>query len=36
MTVQLPSPIDTYIASENAGDMDALAACFATDAIVPR
>ncbi len=34
MSVQLPSPVDTYIASENAGDMDALAACFAADAIV--
>ncbi len=34
MSVQLPSPIDIYIASENAGDMDALAACFAADAVV--
>lgn len=34
MPVQLPAPLDTYIASENAGDMDALAACFAADAVV--
>lgn len=34
MSVQLPSPIDTYFASENTGDMDALASCFAPDAVV--
>jgi ketosteroid isomerase-like protein len=34
MSVQLPKPIDTYIASENAGDMDTLTACFASDAVV--
>jgi hypothetical protein len=34
MSIQLPSPIDTYIASENAGDMDTLTACFASDAVV--
>jgi len=34
MPVQLPKPIATYIASENAGDMATLAACFTADAIV--
>lgn len=34
MPVQLPSPIDLYVASENAGDMEALAACFAADGVV--
>jgi hypothetical protein len=34
MSVQVPKVIDTYIASENADDMEALAACFTADAIV--
>lgn len=34
MSVQLPSPIDTYIASENAGDIATMTSCFAADAIV--
>lgn len=34
MSVQLPKSIDTYIASENANDMEALSACFAANAIV--
>ena len=34
MSVQLPKPIELYMASENAHDTDALAACFAPDATV--
>ena len=34
MSVHLPKAIATYIASENADDMEALAACFTADAIV--
>jgi hypothetical protein len=34
MSLQLPEPIETYIASENADDTDALHDCFAQDAIV--
>ena len=34
MSLQLPSPIDIYIAAENAGDMHAMAACFSADAVV--
>jgi hypothetical protein len=34
MPVDLPPPIAAYIAAENRGDMDALADCFAKDAVV--
>lgn len=34
MSSALPKPIDAYLASENAHDVEALAACFAIDAIV--
>src|SRR6267142_4469334 len=34
MSVQLPKAIATYLAAENTDDLDALAACFAADAIV--
>lgn len=34
MVVQLPKPIELYMAFENAHDAEALAACFAPDATV--
>lgn len=34
MRLQLPKPIEIYMAAENADDADALAACFAPDATV--
>jgi hypothetical protein len=34
MSVDLPTPIANYIAAENSGDTEALAQCFAEDAIV--
>ena len=34
MTVDLPTPIAIYIAAENRGDTEALAQCFAENAVV--
>jgi ketosteroid isomerase-like protein len=34
MAVDLPTPIAIYIAAENRGDTEALAQCFAEDAVV--
>jgi ketosteroid isomerase-like protein len=34
MSVDLPTPIAIYIAAENRGDVEALAECFAEDAVV--
>jgi hypothetical protein len=34
MTITLPESIAAYVAADNAGDDGALAACFATDAVV--
>ena len=34
MILDMPKPIACYIAAENRGDADALAQCFADDAIV--
>ena len=34
MSVDLPTPIATYIVAENSGDTEALALCFAEDAVV--
>jgi ketosteroid isomerase-like protein len=34
MDVDLPTPIATYVAAENSGDAEALARCFAEDAVV--
>ena len=34
MTTKLPIPIAIYIAAENRGDTEALAQCFAEDAVV--
>jgi ketosteroid isomerase-like protein len=34
MSVVLPTPIAIYIAAENRGDTEALAQCFAEDAVV--
>jgi ketosteroid isomerase-like protein len=34
MPVDLPTPIAVYIAAENRGDTEALAECFAQDAVV--
>jgi SnoaL-like domain len=34
MSLRLPEPIKTYIASENADAADVLASCFAEDAVV--
>jgi hypothetical protein len=34
MSVDLPTPIALYIFSEGSGDMEALAKCFAEDAVV--
>jgi hypothetical protein len=34
MSVDLPTPIATYIAVENRGDMEALGECFAENAVV--
>ena len=34
MSIQLPSPVDLYVQLENAGDTEALSACFAPNAIV--
>ncbi len=34
MSVDLPKPIAIYIAAENRGDTEALAQCFAEDAVV--
>src|SRR5260370_23937488 len=34
MPVDLPKPIAAYIAAENAGDADAVAQCFASNAVV--
>ena len=34
MSIDLPTPIAIYIAAENRGDTEALAQCFAEDAVV--
>ena len=34
MSIDLPLPIDRYVAIENSGDVDALSECFASDATV--
>src|SRR5712691_4722328 len=34
MSIDLPTPIALYIAAENRGDTDAMAQCFAEDAVV--
>jgi hypothetical protein len=34
MSVDLPTPIATYISAENRGDMEALGECFAENAVV--
>lgn len=34
MSVDLPTPIAAYIAAENSGDAEAMARCFAEDAVV--
>ena len=34
MDLQLPRPIETYVRAENAGDVEAMAECFAPDATV--
>lgn len=34
MSLDLPLPIDLYVQIENSGDVDALSACFASDATV--
>ena len=34
MSVELPEPIAAYMAAENGHDMEALAQCFANDAVV--
>jgi SnoaL-like protein len=34
MSIHLPKPIDDYVASGNTDDTEALASCFASDAIV--
>jgi ketosteroid isomerase-like protein len=34
MSIDLPTPIALYVAAENRGDADALAKCFAEDAVV--
>src|SRR5467141_1289869 len=34
MSIDLPTPIAIYVAAENRGDADALAKCFAEDAVV--
>jgi ketosteroid isomerase-like protein len=34
MAIDLPTPIALYIAAENRGDTEALAQCFAEDAVV--
>jgi ketosteroid isomerase-like protein len=34
LPVDLPAPVAIYIAAEYSGDMDALAQCFAEDAVV--
>ena len=34
MAIPLPPPIDLYIRIENSGDIEALSACFAANAIV--
>ena len=34
MSIDLPTPIAVYIAAENRGDTEALAQCFAEDAVV--
>ena len=34
MDVDLPTPIAIYVAAENSGDTEALAQCFAEDAVV--
>ena len=34
MSVDLPTPIAIYIAAENRGDTEAMAQCFADDAVV--
>jgi hypothetical protein len=34
MPVDLPTPVATYIAAENRGDTEALAQCFAENAVV--
>ncbi|EWY37787.1 hypothetical protein N825_09405 [Skermanella stibiiresistens SB22] len=33
-SMRLPKPIETYIAAENTGDVDALSTCFAPNATV--
>ena len=35
MSFDLPTPIAIYIAAENRGDADAMAKCFAEDAVAP-
>src|SRR5712691_4923626 len=34
MSIDLPTPIAIYVAAENRGDADAMAKCFAEDAVV--
>ena len=34
MSIRLPAAIDRYVKAENSGDVDALAECFAPDAVV--
>ena len=34
MSLHLPLPIDIYVQAENSGDVDAMSACFASDATV--
>ena len=34
MSIDLPTPIATYIAAENRGDAQAMAQCFSEDAVV--
>jgi hypothetical protein len=33
MSIQLPPPIDRYVALENSGELEALAECFALEAV---
>ena len=34
MSIRLPAAIDRYVKAENSGDVEALAECFAPDAVV--
>ena len=34
MSIHLPLPIDLYVKAENAGDVEAMSECFASDATV--